>query len=308
MRKQYTRLVLFPVLLIFILISAVYITTFLVKSRDFKINETDSNTLVMKQNQHFDMLLTGASHARNFSRHQNNDRVEAILNKSITNIAQGAATCGVAEQYFYFKYFIEENNSVDQLIYILSPPFVYAETLPIASNTFNQECFSFKFLFRYLKFDADNKRQRIFEYIRSKLTWAWIDLQPSRDEAMLDVLEKVDSAAIQEGLLMYYGETASQDRFKQSCNIIEDEINFALDHQTETVFIIPPAAFGKWPQHEDLLSFLREMNEKYGCQYFDFSESLMEPQYYYDHHHLNTAGVVYFTENFLKPAFNNQDH
>ncbi len=151
MSKLYRRLVLFPVLLIIIILSLLHIFSFIVRARDFKINETDSNTLVMKQNQHYDILLSGASHARNFSRYKNHYRIEEILGKSITNVGQGAASCGVEEQYFYYKYFVEENNSVDQLYYILSPSFLFSETLPFASNTFNQECFSFKSLFRYMK-------------------------------------------------------------------------------------------------------------------------------------------------------------
>ena len=35
-------------------------------------------------------------------------------------------------------------------------------------------------------------------------------------------------------------------------------------------------------------------------KYYDFSESVLIPKYYYDHHHLNSAGVDYFAENFLK--------
>ncbi len=305
-RTLYRRLLLFPILLIIILVSLIHIFSFLVRARDFKIHETDSNTLVMKQNQHYDILLSGASHARILSRHQNHYRVEEILNKSATNIAQGAASCGVEEQYFYFKYFVKENNSVDQLIYILSPSYLFSETLPFASNTFNQEYFSYKFLFSYIKFDAENKRQRIFEYIRSKLTWAWITLKPDESEAMVKALEKVDPAAVEEGFRLSYSENPSIDRFKHSCDIIEDEINFALKHNTEVLFIIPPAVFGKWPGHEQVLSYAREMKERYGCQYFDFSESVMEPKYYFDHHHLNTNGVVYFTKNYLKPALEGQ--
>lgn len=301
MRKQYRRLVLFPLLLISIFISLIYLFSFLVRSRDFMIDETESNTLVMKQNQHYDLLFSGASDARNFSRHKNHYRVEEILNLSISNIGQGAATCGPAEQYFYYKYFIEENNSVDRLIYILTPAFLFSEQLPYASNTFNEEYFSYRFLFRYLKFDSENKSQRIFEYIRSKFTWAWITLKPNRSEAMLKTLEKVDTLAVEEGF-KYYIYDVSEDQFKRSCNIIEDEVSFALKHNTKIVFIIPPTAFGKWPENDKVVSFIQEMKQRYGCQYFDFSESVLEPKYYYDHFHLNTDGVVYFTENFLQPA------
>lgn len=302
MKKFIIRLVLFSLLFPTSIICLALFTTMIVENRDFKIYQTDSNTLIMGRDRHYDLLLTGASHARNLSRHKNHIRMENMLNKSISNIAQGAATCGINEQYFYFKYFYEENNSVDNLLFMLSPPLLFSEELPLASNTFNEEVFSFKFLRRYLKFPSENKRQRIFEYIRSKLTLKWIFLYPKLDEANTKVLPGIDSQVVEREVGQFYQNHTSIDRFNKSCKTIEDEILFAAEHHTRVIFIIPPAVFGKWPGHEQTLEFAQRMKVKYGCEYFDFSESITDPQYYYDHHHLNTPGVVLFIEKYLKPV------
>lgn len=303
MMKQFAiRLISFPLIFLGLLILSVNITSLIVKSRGFKVYQTDSNNLVMGKDTHYDILFTGASHARNLSRYKNHLRLENILNKSIANIGQGAASCSINEQFFYFKFFCEQNNSTDKLVYLLSPPLLFSEKLPVASNTFNLEYFSFKFLISYLKFDSENRRQRIFEYIKSKLTLDWILHFPNQEEANYGALERIDSLAVTAGVEEYYTLKNSSERFNKSCKIIEDEILFARQQNTEVFFIIPPAVFGKWPGHDQTLEFAKRMEEKYGTRYLDCSESIMEPKYYYDHHHLNTAGVVLFGEKCLKPG------
>ena len=306
MNHFWYRIISFVLVFILLILGLIFLTSYIVKSRDFKIYETDSNTLVMGENTHYDILLSGASHARNLSRYRNHIRIERILDKSVTNIAQGAATCGVNEQYFYLKYFYEQGNSVDQLVYLLSPPLLYSDQLPVASNTFNQEFFSFDFLWSYIQFDSENKRQRIFEYIRSKLTLEWICTRPVAKSIRDDVLEEVEPDIVNEILSMYYNPENSEQRFKVSCATIEEEIRFAAKHDTEVVFIIPPAVFGKWPGHFEVIDFAREMKEKYSIRYYDLSESITDKKFYYDHHHLNTFGVVKFMKDFMKPFLENK--
>ncbi len=306
MKEFIYKFILFIVSLILLLIIIAFLTSFIVKQRHFKIWETDSNTLVMPRSEHYDIVLSGASHARILSRHKNHLRLENILNKKIFNVGQGAASCGIEEQYFYLKYFFDEGNKVDTVLYFLSPPLLYSRLLPIASNTFNHECFSFRFLFRYMRFDAgENKRQRLLEYFRSKFTWEWIGHKPDKSVSMDKVLPMVDSLLIREGIAMYYNlEEESDERFSLSCSLIEKEINYVLSKDSYIIFIIPPAVFGKWPGHEQTVDFAKRMSEKYDVNYFDFSEIIMDPSFYLDHHHLNTRGVIHFSENFLVPIFN----
>ena len=303
MKSFVIKIVIFSFSLFVGLIGLAYLSSYIVKQRHYQQWETDSNTLIMGKGQHYDIVLSGASHARILSRHKNHLRLENILHKKIFNVGQGAASCGVAEQYFYLKYFYDEKNTVDTVLYFLSPPLVFSNLLPIASNTFNYETFSLRFFFRYLRFDAENKEQRLFEYFRSKFTWKWIGLKPERSESMDVVLGKIDSTLIKDGIAKYYKLEGSDNRFKKSCDIIEDEVKDIQAHHSQIVFIIPPAVFGKWPGHDKTLEFAKEMNQKYGCPYYDFSEIIQDPQLYLDHHHLNTIGVILFTENYLKPIF-----
>jgi hypothetical protein len=302
MKKFIFQIIVFPLLFIAIIIGSIYLTSYIVKLRKFKINESDSNTMTMGKNNHYDFVLSGASHARNLSRHGNHYRVEKILNKHFSNIAQGENSCGVEEQYFYLKYFYELGNTTNEVVYFLSPPLLYSKTLPIASNTFNSECFSIKFLKSYINYDlTENKRQRIFEYIKSKLTWQWINLHAKDDSSMDGQLDRVDSAVVASGIAEYYNINESQERFKKATMVVEEEIKYVLAHHSKFIIVFPPASFGRWPGNDQVIGFAKEMQKKYGIEYYDFFESVMTPKYYYDHHHLNSAGVVYFTENFLKP-------
>ena len=167
MRRFILRSVLFIISLITTIILIITIFSQIVENRHFLNYQTESNLLVFDKNVNYDILFMGISHARNFSRHKNQLRIEEITNKKVANIGQGGGACGVNEQLFYLDYFYFQNNTAKQIIYVLSPPMVFSETLPIASNTFNYESFELLFLIKYLNFDSENKYQRILSYLRS---------------------------------------------------------------------------------------------------------------------------------------------
>ena len=112
-----------------------------VASRNFQNHETESNLLFLGEDQEFDILLLGVSHARNFSRHKDNLRIENALGKTMCNLGQGKGACGINEQHFYLRHFYDKRNKANTLVYVLSPPLLFSETLPIASNTFDFEPF-----------------------------------------------------------------------------------------------------------------------------------------------------------------------
>jgi hypothetical protein len=311
MKKFLIQGFIFSILFLALFASVLTVTSSIVKSRNFKIYETESNTLVIKDHEHFDLGFMGISHARNFSRHKNHIRVENILHKKIMNLGQGGGACGVNEQLFYLKYFYAEHNSVDTMIYVLTPVLFYSNTLATASNTFDEECFSLKFFFNYLFFDSENKIQRINQYVRTKLTGKWIYNSPTAKEVIADSvmaisIAKYDSAEVRKGMQVAYPDGLDRKRFLKSCFAVEETIKLAKENNTYILFIIPPALFGKWPGHDNVASFAVKMREKYKVGYYDFSETMKDPSDYYEHHHLNTKGVVYFTQHYLKELLENK--
>lgn len=276
----------------------------LFRKKDFKNSQTESNTLFLKENESYDLLFLGISHARNFSRYGNHEKIETILNKKIINLGQGSGNCSINEQLFYLDYFYSEGNTTDEVCIVLTPPMLSSETLPVASNTFQNEVFNFNFLFNYMLFESQNKSERIINYLQSKFSKSWLNLQPDLTNGRFDSLINIDVVKVKEGFELAYGETLNYQQFEKSCLQVEKIIQLAQKNNSKVTLFIPPALFGKWPEHNQTIMFLKKIEKKYNCKWADFSESIFFPNYYYDHHHLNTNGVIYFTRYYFKSLMN----
>ncbi|MBD0400816.1 hypothetical protein [Flammeovirga sp. EKP202] len=302
MKRLLTLTLLYLILLLLFTTGILNICSNIVSNRQFKNYETESNLLVMNENDNYNSLLMGISHARNFSRHKNHLRIEKILNEKILNIGQGEGRCGINEQLFYLDYFYSLGNSSSKVIYVISPPLFFSNTLPIASNTFDREPFEFKFLFNYLLFDSENKQERLISYLQSKFTNVWLNQKPNSKDSKNEKLNHIDNNAVDIGFEMVYQDSLStKNRYHKSIKRVEETINLAINNNSKVILIIPPALFGKWKGHNEIVSFAKKMETLKAVEFYDFSESILSPEYYYDHHHLNTRGIIYFTDKFLKP-------
>lgn len=282
------------------------VSSFLVKRRGFENHQTEGNLLVMKPGRHYDIGILGISHARNFSRHGNHQRMENILNRSVLNLGQGLGACGLNEQLFYLKYAYSIGIEFDTVIIIVSGPVFYGNFLNRASNTFNYEPFDMNFFIQYLQFPAENKKERMLSYLRSKFGPIWLKHKPYSASSNDSKLEKLDSAAVKKGISLAYQSGMNPDEFDRNAKRIENAIKIAMDHNSKVIFICIPALFGKWPGHENIVIFQQKMDSLYHTPFYDFSDSIKNPALYYDHHHFNTAGVVYFLEKMLNPVFEKQ--
>jgi len=308
MKRFLTLSSLYIFLLIGLILIVLEISSSIVKNRQFKNYETESNLLVMNNDEKFNILFMGISHARNFSRDKNHLRIENILDKKIINIGQGGGLCGINEQLYYLDYFYRKGNTASTVVYIISPPLFFAETLPIASNTFDREPFELKFFLDYLFFKTENKQERLTSYLQTKLTPFWLSYKPNSKDSNDEKLDSIDFNVVSAGIQMVYKDSISFNRFNKSIDRVEETIQLALNNNSNVILIIPPALFGKWEGHYRVEEFAKRMQKLDGVEYFDFSESVLSPEYYYDHHHLNTNGVVYFTEAFLKPILNSDNN
>lgn len=266
----------------------------------FGNHETDSNLLVLQEDQQYDLLFMGISHARNFSRYQNHQRVAQILDQKMLNLGQGNGACGVNEQLFYLDYFYHKENKAHTLVYFISPPLFFSESLALASNTFDAEPFQLDFFQRYWSYTSENHWERMVSYLQSKYSPRWCLLKPYSLNEMDVQLEKLDPTVVEAGQRLAYGDTLNMERFAKSVKGLQNTINLALDKDTKVVLIIPPALFGPWEGHQNVVNFAEQMAELASVEFYDFSETILDPSFYYDHHHLNTAGVVFFTEKYLQ--------
>jgi hypothetical protein len=303
MKRLISQVLVFAFTLLILILAIVEVASFWVDRQNFKNSETESNLLVMRQDSSYDLVFMGISHARNFSRHRNHERMESMLGKKILNLGQGGGICGPNEQLFYLTYFYNQHNHAKKIVFVLSPPLMFSLSMPIASNTFHYEPFRIPFVWQYLNFDAENQSQRLLSMIQFKLTPTWLHHVPFSHPISTIRLEKLDSVTVAKGQDLAFN-SLSEDttRFAISAEKVQQIIDLARSNGTEVVLFIPPALFGKWRGHDMTKKWGEKTALQKGVSFYDFSESVLEPQYYFDHHHLNTPGVVYFTEKYLKPV------
>lgn len=300
MKRYLINTTVFILAFILLVFALALLSSQMVYDRGFENWEAESNLLMMKSDHDYDLLIMGISHARNFSRHKNHLRLEKKLDRDIINIGIGGGQCGANDQLFFLKYFYNRDNTARQVLYVFSPTLMTKGFSNRASNTFALEPFRFDFFYQYLNFKADNKYERLFYYVKSKFSRKWMRLKPKSLESKKTALKELDSAKIKEGLKLLLVDGERLDEFQRNSVTVEETIKLAKARNSEIIFIIPPALFGKWHGHYEVMDFLKAMHEKYGTAYYDYSESVLIPEYYYDHHHLNSAGIDYFTENFLE--------
>jgi len=300
MKRYLINTVIFILAFLILVISLALLSSQMVYNRGFENWEAESNLLMMKSDHDYGLLIMGISHARNFSRHKNHLRLEKMLDREIINIGIGGGQCGANDQLFFLKYFYNRGNTANKVLYVLSPTLMTTGFSNKASNTFELEPFKIDFFGQYLNFKADNKYERLFYYVKSKFSRKWIKLKPKSLESKKSALKALDSAKIKEGLKLLLVDGERIDELQRNSVTVEETIKLAKANNSEIIFIIPPALFGKWKGHFEVMDFLKAMQEKYGTAYYDYSESVLIPKYYYDHHHLNSVGLDYFTENFLK--------
>lgn len=304
MKRFILKIAIVPLIILALVITIAMVSSAIVKNRQFRNWETESNTLIMKENRHYDLGMLGISHARNFSRHNNHQKVEEILGKSLLNLGQGSGRCGVNEQLFYLDYAYSEGVTLDTLIYVMSPPMVCGDYLNKSSATFDREAFSWSFFNRYLDFEADNKRERLFSYVKSKLHPDWIFSRPYAQESMSFALDTINDSIVKGGFESAYKDTNLMMSFEKNIGIIKKTLSLAQEHDTEIILFIPPALFGEWPYHDEVWKFMKDMKSEFGAQIYDFNGSMRDPKDYYDHHHLNTEGVLGFVEKELMLIMN----
>ena len=285
--------------MLLLLLGGVVVSWF-VERNNFENWETESNLLLIEEDEKYDLLFLGMSHCRNFARYSNQVRMEEVLNKEILNLGKGAAKSGVYNQYLYLKYFYNRRNNVKKVVYVLTPILLFSTYLDHASNTYEEEPFNLEFLKFLMDSDSPNKYQQAFYYHRSKFRAAWILHKPRSLPSMDDTLAVYSPQMVEKIFELAYLDGFEQEQILRNTAILEKTIQLAKENNSEITFFVPPALFGKWKGHDETIRFLQRMKTKYGISFEDFSEKVAEKKYYYDHHHLNSLGVDFFVKNYLK--------
>jgi len=302
------KIALFWILLIGLIYTAAKVASRNAENKEYHNFNVEENVIITPKNEHFEFVMLGLSHARNFSRHRNHQRVEKILDRKFINFGKGGGKGNIANQHVYLKYFLSRGNTTDHIYYVLSMPMFFAERLDENAFTYQYEKLDPLFFYQVLTGPDINKGEKLYTYIRSKFDKHWrFKYGPWSAKISDNVLEKIDSTVINNGFKLAYVSGLEFDTFKKNKKLMQETVELAQKNDIEITFIVTPSTFGEWPGHEHVMDFMSELKEKYGSEVYDFSRVYLgQKKYFYDHHHLNSDGVVKFTKEYLKPLMNEQ--
>jgi len=284
---------------LFINVAIILAILFYINKRDNKNNykqfETESVIYSIPESKTFDLIIMGSSHGRMFTRGKNHLNVEKILNKKIVNISKSAA--GIVPEFEFLKYFYKNGNKASEIWYFIDPFIFYSSKWNEELYFLTDEPFRFDFFFQILFSNLTSEVK--YNYIKSKFSTEWIDFNASILPETESKLTKIDSTAVQKRAISVYPSGLSEEVFDKYSSVFKQLIMFANAKELKITFIIPPTLLGFLPGMKELKLFLKNIKKDDSISYFDFSETIKNPAYYYNHDHLNNNGVDFFTKKYL---------
>lgn len=289
MKKFLIHLLKFALVSILLVSTLLIVANQLVVRHPFKNGETESNLLVLNESQYYDYLILGISHARNFSRNTHHEMFVSALHGKAINLAQGDGLGGLENQYWYFTYFLKKHNSAKHMILVLSPTLMYSNLIDQNSVAFYREPIKLEFIKHLWRVGGPNKKDQLFHYVKSKLGHNWWLTKPTMCLPNIDEVPMLDTAEVREGMVIAYPQGLDPKVFEERAKVLDGILQLAKQNNIEPIIVIPPALFGKWPGHDNVLSYVSKKYPK--ITIIDSSTDVLNPKMYSDHHHLNTAGM-----------------
>ncbi len=286
------------------LIGAVFLYTLSFRSElgSYPRDRSESSLAVTGSHSQFDFIVLGASRARQFTRYDNQRRVEEILGKTFLNLAK-AAGGGVVPALLSLKNFYRRANRTPVIIYFLDPFALCTRWSNELSPSIIDEPFDWWYLVQL--FNEGLAFERIRDYVRGNIVSRRglpdvYDL-PSSDTA----LAAQDPSAISNRLAMLYPNGCNQDELEKGVAKLNELHDLALGNGARLVIIRLPTLLGPEPGSSSF-----ETIEKIGMvgsrpTVVDLSSAINDPRCFEDHDHLNTAGIELVTRYFLEPLLEN---
>ncbi|MGD0711208.1 MAG: hypothetical protein ABR968_08485 [Bacteroidales bacterium] len=243
----------------------------------------------------------GSSHGRMFSRGKNHLNVEKILNKKIINISKTAA--GPVPELEFLKYFYDKGNKTKEIWYIIDPYIFYSEKWNEGLFFLTDEPFRFDF-FSQIFFSGISTDVK-YNYIKSKFSNDWIVNKASRLPDTEVKLYKTDTSAVAKRIKTEYPSGLKKEIFIKYSEELYKILEYSNNKKIKITFIIPPTLLGKVPGMNEMKIYLKDIEKKFHTKYYDYADSLLNPEFYYNHDHLNNAGIEALTKQFLTKIIKN---
>jgi hypothetical protein len=280
---------------------AMYLSNAYVMRHTFRNSETDSNMLIMPENQKVDLLIFGTSHGRNFSRKSNHYRVETILGKKVVNLSVGGGG-GVIPASVLLNIFYEKGNSATQIVYFLDNFVLFSPMWNESNDRFaRREPFSLYFLSHLIL--EGMEAERIRNYLKAKLSYGWLKERPDKDKVMHQTVTPRQLAKLEDReKAMFVEDGMESQHLRKYVRVLEGFVQTAQNHGASVFMVRPPLLFAEREKTYTTLTepLLAQLKEKYGFQVYNHAHLLRDFKHFEDPAHLNTEGVIHYTQHYLK--------
>lgn len=299
MRKFFIKAVIFAILNICITAALLY--HFSGRQRDIRLKnwETESNLLVMGENEHYDVAILGTSRGRIFSRDANHQVMEEILGKKVINLSKGGGG-GLMPAELHLANFFDRGNRVDCIFYLVDP-WVFFCPINNENNNFflRDEPFEISVLWKLIV--RGYPSERIFSYIQMIAKDDWENFTRYAEPGLSELTLKAIDPVKQEKARAHYLSLYEPDRFETYSRYLHKINALAKAHGSRMVYILLPILMDDFPGAAQVDQKLRAVSRQEGVAYYNLIASVRDIRYFYDHMHFNRAGVAYFASSFLKP-------
>lgn len=263
--------------------------------------DTEADLPVIGRNQSYDLLMLGSSHGRIFSRYHNHARVERALGASFINLSQGGDRAGVKNQQTYLRYFFTRGNRAKTVVYLLDPSVFYHAWMDNNIHQYDFEPFRLDFL-RELLTNRPGEVALLKTYTDMlTITPTITDSPEYRTPIQTDATATPSSDAVTKRLNRLYADEYSDAQYNSTLNEVLKTVHIATSHNARIAIVIPATLLPTLKQEVRVYDTLTQLSQSRGFTFHNYSHVFSNTYLFVDTDHLNTEGVVTFTNRYLKP-------
>lgn len=262
--------------------------------------ETESNLLVLGDDEHFDVALLGTSRGRVFSRDNNHQMIEELIGQKVINLSKGGGG-GLMPAELHLSFFYHRGNHANHLVYLVDP-WVFFSPINNEENDFflRNEPFELFILWKLIR--QGYPSNRISSYLQNIPLKNWPTISkyaaPGLTEATLKTIDPKKLNKARQHYLSKYIESGFEryNRFVDVINALAERKNSRI------TYIMLPMLIPDFPGMDQVDRKLEEAARLNAhVDYYNFSDAMKDRQFFYDHMHFNKIGIAHFTRNCLYP-------
>lgn len=263
-------------------------------------SETESNLLVIRDDEHFDVALLGTSRGRVFSRDDNHRLIEEIIDRNVINLSKGGGG-GLMPAELHLSFFYHRGNQADHIVYLVDP-WVFFSPINNEDNDFflRNEPFELYVLWKLIR--QGYPANRISSYLQEIAEKDWPSISkyaaPGLTERTLKTIDekKLDKAR------QHYRSKFIENGFEKYSRFV-DAINTLVKRNNGRItYVMLPMLIPDFPGMARVDRKLKAAARQNGhVAYYNCSDRMKDRQYFYDHMHFNKTGIAYFARNGLHP-------